>query len=162
MAEISLAVLYFFLLKPLLSPHHALAIDAPLELLSGLGLSSALLGLASGIVVGKDIHYRLARKLRLTSRTGRGDIWQDVFEDIRGNWLVVHLEDGQRVLGWARYYSDEGGKPSLFLRQASWVADDSSATPVDGEGLLVTERARVKYVEFAGKGDEPDEPSENA
>lgn len=155
------AVLYFFALRPLVLLLGLLSGDASLELLSGLGLSSVLLGLASGLVVGKDIHYRLARRLNLTARTGRADVWQDVFEDIRGNWLLVHLDDGQRVLGWARYYSDEGRNPSLFLRQASWVAEDGSTTPVDGEGLLVTERARVKYVEFVGMGDESDESSEN-
>src|SRR5437867_4193501 len=117
-------VIYFFVLKPIAWPHHAVGFDPSLELLSGLGLSSILLGLGAGLIVGKDIHYRLARGMHLTSRTGRADVWQDVFEDIRGNWLVVHLEDGQRVLGWARYYSEEGTRPSLFLRQASWVDED--------------------------------------
>src|SRR6267378_4025247 len=89
--------LYSFLVWPWWPPK-SLSSMGSLQLLSGLGLTSCLLGLGSGVVVGKDWHYRLARALRLTARTGRTDVWQDVFEDIRGSWLTVHLDDGQRVL----------------------------------------------------------------
>ena len=119
-----------------------------------LGSSSIVLGLFSGWIVGTDLHYRAVRWLRLTRRTGRADVWQDVFSDLRGNWLLVHTDDGRRVLGWAQYYSDAGTTPSLFLRQAHWVRDDGTRESVDGEGLLVTEATRIRYVEFLGRGEE--------
>ena len=119
--------------------------------LSTLGACSVLLGLLSGWVVGGDLHYRLARWLRITRRTGRLDVWQDAFSDLRANWLVVHMNDGRRAVGWAKYFSDEGNRPSVFLKNAAWVEDDGAQHPIDGEGLLVLDQARISYIEFRGQ-----------
>ena len=116
------------------------------------GLFSLVTGLAAGVVVGRDYHYRLARKLGLTNRTGREDVWQDTFSDFTGNWLVVHTADERRVEGWAQFYSDRGERPSLFLRQAAWVEDDGTLTPVSGDGVLVCEAATIRYIEFPRHG----------
>ncbi len=122
------------------------------ESLVNLGLSSLVLGMASGIVVGNDLHYRWARWFKLTTRTGRDDVWQDALGDISGNWMLIHLADSRRVMGWARYYSDNGKSSSVFLKDASWVEDDDSMIPIEGEGVLVTEASQIRYVEFLGQG----------
>ena len=83
---------------------------------SKLAVGALALGLLAGVVVGRDLHYRVARWLRLTSRTGREDVWQDVFTQFEGNWLLLHMEDGNRLRGWALFYSDHGSVPSVFLR----------------------------------------------
>jgi len=159
MEAIAFSVANFTLFSVLANGCHRIDASIPtLQLLFGLGVTSIVTRLLSGIIVGRDWHYRAARRLRLTRRTGRADVWQDVFEDIRGSWLTVYLADGRRVLGWARYYSDEGKKPSLFLRQASWVNDDGSVETVDGEGIIITESAEIRYVEFLGEGTNDDEP----
>ena len=119
-----------------------------------LGASSIALGMMSGLVAGKDLHYRLARKWRLTNRTGRVDTWQDVFQELPDNWIVVHTEDGKRAVGWAQFFSDAGDRPALFLRDARWVEDDGTSTPIAGPGLLVGEAARIKFIEFLGNGEE--------
>ncbi|MBI5710555.1 MAG: hypothetical protein HZC42_09675 [Candidatus Eisenbacteria bacterium] len=124
--------------------------SALLQHLYALSIFSLGTGLVAGLIVGHDLHYRLARGLRLTNRTGRQDVWQDTFAEYTGNWLVVHLADERRIVGWAQFFSDHGGRPSLFLRQASWVEDDGTMSAVGGEGLLVCQSAEVKYVEFRG------------
>lgn len=106
-------------------------------------------GLVSGLVVGNDLHYRVARRLRLTERTGRSDVWQDCFSTFDNNWLEVELDDGRRVSGWAQYFSEIGSTPSLFLRDAFWI-DNGNLIPIEGEGILLTESAKIRYVEFRG------------
>ncbi len=113
-----------------------------------LSASSLVLGAGLGWLTAGDAHYRLARGLRLTSRTGREDVWQDVFSDVDRGWHLVHLADGRRVLGVARYFSDRGAEPSVYLQQASWIAEDGSTSPISGDGILVAEAARIQCVEF--------------
>lgn len=123
------------------------------ESLFVLGLSSILFGTVCGVIVGRDYHYRFARWTRLTTRTGRDDVWQDAFGDMRKNWLLIHLGDERRVLGWARYFSDDGKSTSVFLKDASWVDDDGQTSDIEGPGILLTEAAQIRYVEFFGEGE---------
>lgn len=113
-----------------------------------LASTSVLMGGVVGWVVGHDVHYRLARTLRLTARSGRDDIWQDVFTDLPDRWHVVHLADGKRLVGAALYYSDRGECPSLFLARASWIEPDGSTRSIEGSGILLTEASGIRMVEF--------------
>jgi hypothetical protein len=117
-----------------------------------LATSSVVLGVLTGVVVGHDFHYRSARRLRLTNRTGRLEVWQDAFADIQGNWVVVHLRGGRRLIGWPLYYSERGDSPSVFLKDAAWVDDRGEETVITGEGILVTGLGSIEAVEFRGQG----------
>lgn len=103
----------------------------------GLLVTSILLGIFLGIVQSKELDYRFVRWLRLTYRTGHTDVWLQTFTSIRGNWLVVHLDDGSRYVGWPWYYSDQAGVHEIFLADASRVENDGSMTDVDGPGILL-------------------------
>src|SRR5208337_3261642 len=61
--------------------------------------------------------------IRLTKRTTRNSIWNDVFESeaIDGQPLQVELDDNRSVLGSLLYYSDVAEDASIYLTQASWV-----------------------------------------
>jgi hypothetical protein len=116
--------------------------------LYALSITSVLLGLVIGLVAAGDLHYRLAQRIGLTNRTGREDVWQDVFADVSNGWHLVHLADGRRILGVARYYSDRGDQPSVYVRHAAWVRDDGSNVPIGGDGILIGEAARIQCIEF--------------
>ncbi len=117
-----------------------------------LTVSSVVLGGIVGWIACNDLHYRLARQLRFTTRTGCDDVWQDAFADVEKQWHSVHFADGRRAMGVARYFSDRGDKPSLYLREASWIAEDGAGTPIRGDGILVSEAARIQCVEFLTGG----------
>ncbi|MEQ1833403.1 MAG: DUF6338 family protein [Candidatus Eisenbacteria bacterium] len=134
---------------PLMSPTWGLTAAMFLYLL---GSTAFMLGLVSGWVCGTDLHYRAARWLRLTARTGRDDVWQDVFADVSGAWHLVHFADGRRLLGIARYFSDTGERPSIYLARAAWVGEDGGVVPVVGDGVLVAEAARIQCIEFISGG----------
>jgi len=112
-----------------------------------LAAMACALGLLWGIVRSKDLLLGSLRKLRITERTSRESVWNDVFSSLAGT-AQVGLHDGRSLIGWVGRYSDSGGERSLFLERASWVSEDGSLIKIDGKGILLTEKAEIEYVMF--------------
>jgi hypothetical protein len=108
---------------------------------------ACVLGLAWGIVRAKDLALGFLRRFDLTERTSRESVWNDVFSSLSGT-AQVGLRDGRNLIGWVGRYSDSGGERSLFIERASWVQEDGSVVPIDGEGILLTDKAEIEYVMF--------------
>jgi hypothetical protein len=91
---------------------------------------------------------RLFQWIRLTERTTRNSIWNDVFESeaIKGQPLQVELADGRSVLGSLHYYSDAAEDASIYLTRASWVDADGNTIPIPGSGILLTKNSGIRSV----------------
>jgi hypothetical protein len=91
---------------------------------------------------------RLFHLIRLTERTTRNSIWNDVFESeaIDGQPLQVELADGRSVLGILLYYSDVAEDASIYLTQASWVDAKGKLVPIPGSGILLTKNSGIQAV----------------
>jgi hypothetical protein len=91
---------------------------------------------------------RIFQLLRLTERTTRNSIWNDVFESeaIEGQPLQVELADGRSVLGSLVYYSDVAEDASLYLTQASWVDVEGNAVEIPGGGILLTKSCGIRSI----------------
>ena len=119
-----------------------------------LGALSLCLGFIWGIVKGHDLHMSALRRLGMTERTSRESVWNDVFLKQAGV-VQVGLGDGRAALGILDRYSDTGEEGSLFLRQASWVGEDNSLSPIYGPGLLLTKSSDIKFVMFLDENQPP-------
>jgi hypothetical protein len=117
---------------------------SPLATLAGI---SVCLGLLIGAVNTKDLSGRFFRWARLSQRTTRSSVWNDVFHE-RSGTVLVGLADGRRVMGWAEHYSDDPKEGSLFLQKAAWIKDDGAEAPINGAGILITKESKVEYIEF--------------
>jgi hypothetical protein len=93
---------------------------------------------------------RFFRIFNLTERTARRSIWNDIFqaEASEGQIVQVELEDGRSVLGVLSYYSDDAEDCSIYLVQASWVAEDGSTIPIPGSGILLTKNSTIQSISF--------------
>lgn len=91
---------------------------------------------------------RIFRFTRLSERTTRNSIWNDIFETeaIAGQPLQVELADGRNVLGSLLYYSDVADDASLYLTQAAWVDKDGGTVPIPGPGILLTKSSGIRSV----------------
>lgn len=111
-----------------------------------------LISLLMGLIFSKSInagwHYAFLRRIRLTRRTGRVDIWYDVFSDFRGHWIRAHLKDGTTITGWPDYYSDNPEKRELFLADAEVTTPDGTSYDIEGTGILLTEKADIVQIEI--------------
>lgn len=105
-------------------------------------------GFVIGLADDQDWLYRALRMVRLSTKSGRVDVWSDVFHDIRKVWVRVHLEDGRMLVGWPDYYSGESGQREVFLRHAAFMDQDGNEYPIEGPGVLVTLHGKITLVEM--------------
>jgi uncharacterized membrane protein YfcA len=67
-----------------------------------LGAGSVVLGVLYAAKINHDWLMQIFRWLRVTERTARSTIWNDVFQEIGGS-VQVGLSGDIRVIGWLRY-----------------------------------------------------------
>jgi len=92
-------------------------------------------------------HYWILReKLHLTHKTGRIDVWYDVFSGFQDNWIQITLKNGKKFYGWAEYFSENPERRELFLREVLVTEADGRQYEVRGSGVLVTERAEIESI----------------
>jgi hypothetical protein len=110
---------------------------------------SILLGVVTALVSNYDLLYKLSRALSLTHKSGRYSVWNDVFSEIRGKWIIVHLENGIRIMGWPRQYSADPEERCVFMAEAVYLGRSRKEdVRVKGPGVLITPQSRITLIEF--------------
>ena len=100
-----------------------------------------------------DLHMKFFRRLKVTDRTSRTNVWFDVFTDIK-SYIIVNFEDGRRLYGWPKYFSDDPNDKSLFLCHAAWIKDDGELIKLDNRGILITPNEKIDTIEFIKEKEE--------
>lgn len=98
-----------------------------------------------------DLHMRLARFLRVTTKTARPSVWLDVFHNLK-RYIIVEFVDGTRLMGWPSHYSDDPEQQYLFLSEPAWVVEVDGRLKFEKldklEGVLITPEKRIKYIQI--------------
>lgn len=119
--------------------------------LAVLAALALLTGILYAALINRDWLLLPFRKFKITERTARSSVWNDVFQET-GGYVQVGLADRKKLMGWLRYYSDDPNEASLFLEKASWITMDrdgkASEVPIDGPGILITRQMKIEYVIF--------------
>lgn len=115
--------------------------------LLGLCGITLFVAVAAAYYVNRDGNW-LFRKLRMTERTARRSIWNDVFQVVASDQQPVQVElgDGRNIHGLLTYYSDAAEDCSIFVGQASWVTEDGGLVPIPGPGILLTKNAKIQSI----------------
>lgn len=118
----------------------------PRQLL-GLAAITGAFSLAAAGYINLDGNW-IFRKLKLTERTARRSIWNDIFQKEANAIQAVQIElaDGRSILGILSYYSDSADDCSVYVEQASWVDSAGAETPIPGPGILLTKNANIKSI----------------
>lgn len=106
-----------------------------------------LIGVLVAILLERGWLYKILRTLKITYLTGRITVWNDVFSNYREIWVLVHLKDGRKIIGWPKYYSEVSTRRELFLADAAWVSDDGKLVDIEGDGILITEDCGIDLIE---------------
>jgi len=120
-------------------------------------LALAILAVVLGAIYAASINHNWLttpfRWLKVSERSARSSVWNDVFSDLRG-FVQVGMSDGRSVIGWIRNYSDDDGTTELFLEDAAWVDADGNEYPIQGPGILLRKSLGIEYVMFLDSGGE--------
>jgi hypothetical protein len=105
-----------------------------------------LIPIAISYCITNDLHMKLARILRITTKTARPSIWLDVFYNNKKH-IIIDFENGRRLYGWPMYYSDNPKEPYLFLYKPYWVQEKKF---IDTEvyGMLITPEQKIDIIEI--------------
>ena len=112
--------------------------------LAGLSFAYAVLGAVYYRVDGN----RLFRAVKLTERTARRSIWNDIFQDVASSKQILQVELGDKrsILGQLVYYSDAAEDCSIYLAQAAWVREDGTTVSIAGPGILLTKNSNIQSI----------------
>src|ERR1700730_4005132 len=120
----------------------------------------AAISMASGTALAKALEsgwlFGAFRKWGLTKKNSELDVWYDVFNDFRGNWLRVCFKDGYKITGWAYFFSDDPSKRELFLAEASVEQPNGESGELEGPGILIENMDEVVRIEVINGGREED------
>lgn len=116
-----------------------------------LGLLSIIIPLGLSILITNDLHMKAARYLRISEKTSRMSVWQDVISELN-NYIIIDFSDGRRICGWPIHYSETPWKPYMYLADPAWVIEDkdtneSKFVSLDLEGILITPEQRIEFIE---------------
>ncbi len=116
----------------------------------------AILTIGTSVLATAYINFDghlIFRLSKLTQRTTRHSIWNDIFEQVATKDQIVQVElDGDRsVIGVLGYYSDDADDCSLFISQAAWVDESVSETEIPGSGILLTKNSGIRSISLLEK-----------
>jgi len=126
--------------------------------------SALTLALLTSWVLSSDRHMALFRRLRITDRSSYESMWHQVFAFEGDRFIVVHLDDGRRVSGFASHYANDREEGSVFLVQPAWIEVQDGVDfvlPTGQYGMLVP-GGTIRLIEFQFNEDEADVQSRAA
>ncbi|MEX0730267.1 MAG: DUF6338 family protein [Aquisalimonadaceae bacterium] len=118
-------------------------------LISSVLFHSLALPLILGAIIHHDLHTALFRSLKVTDKTSRSSVWQDVYVSEKRH-VVVHLNDGRRIYGWPMYFSHDPTDSFIYLFQPAWITKDQKYVEAGTHGILI-KNEMILFVEFMKK-----------
>ena len=118
------------------------------------------ISIISGSALAKTLEngwlFMAFRRIRLTNKNSELDVWYDVLNDFRSNWLRVCFKDGSKIIGWPYYFSDDPNKRELFLGDALLQEASGEYGELEGPGVLIENMAEVLRIEVINGRSEED------
>jgi hypothetical protein len=106
-----------------------------------------ILGLFLAYFTNNDKFHKILRKLKITKETSYASEWFSAFSE-RVTYIVIHLKDGRRILGWPMEWSTEPNNGHFLLSDASWIDDDNKEIALKNVENILIDSSDVKLVEF--------------
>ena len=106
-----------------------------------------LLGILLSFYMRNDAFFKLARHLKLTTRTPFPSEWYGAFA-VKPRYLVLHLSGGRRISGYPIEWPTEPTVGHFRLTDTAWLDDENTETPLDGDQSILIEAKQVEMVEL--------------
>jgi len=112
-----------------------------------------MMGCAVGIAVACSFEMnnewllKWLRERKITKKTYKPSTWGETIEHVE-RYAVVHLNDGRRIYGWPKFYSDDPNERAIFLEKASWLDENNNLINDPPISILVDGNSGIQFIEF--------------
>lgn len=125
--------------------------DKPVEAIWAVALA-VLIGLTFVYFSTTDKLHSMLRRMNITRETSYPSEWFNCFRD-SNNFIVLHLRDERRLLGWPREWPSSPIKGQFVLELPAWLDEKGGQTPLDAASCILIDVKEVFWVEFL-RGDD--------
>lgn len=112
-------------------------------------INAFVLGLIFAYGANNDVFHEKMRRFGVTKQTSFPSEWFGAFSTTV-TYVVLHLDDERRILGWPIEWPSEPDKGHFSLQQASWLQGEEESFITGVDRILICAKD-VKWVEFIDK-----------
>lgn len=105
-------------------------------------LVAMVIGVIAARTANSNYINQVLGKVAGTSKTGKADVWHQVFTTFDNHWCRIRYKNGSLLIGYPKYYSMKNNEVALFVGKAAWYLPDGlgfKELEIKGEGVLITE-----------------------
>lgn len=106
-----------------------------------------LVGILLAFYMRNDGFFRVARRLKLTTRTPFPSEWYGAFAS-KPRYVVLHLCGDRRLSGYPLEWPTEPTVGHFRMTDAAWINEENSETVLAGNESILIEAKQVEMVEF--------------
>jgi len=88
-------------------------------------LGTIIIPLTIGFIYHSDIFHSILRRFNITTKTSRGNTWNDAFST-QNRYVIVTLKDDRRIRGYPTMFSTDPEEGYLYLYNPAWVNDNKA------------------------------------
>lgn len=110
-------------------------------------ISAVIIGLAFSVAANTDKFHAALRFLKITKQTSYHCEWFGAFHSREEQWVVLHLVDDKRVLGWPQEWPSDPTKGHFVLAEPAWL-DGQKEIPLPQIESIMFKVSDIKWVEF--------------
>ncbi|WP_420642733.1 DUF6338 family protein [Candidatus Leptofilum sp.] len=162
LARIEEAVIFSLLIYAiyaLIQPQSAISFDQSsgtinytfdAEALIFLSAISMILPIILSYSFAKNFHMKLLNRLGVSQKSSRFSVWDDAFQDYQ-RYIVIDFENGRRLYGWPRYYSDGNQEICLLIHKPLWIIEGDEGLEMQDTGfdeMLITQNQKIDSIGF--------------
>lgn len=104
-------------------------------------------GLIISFFANSDYFHCVIRWMKITNETSYPSEWFGAFQENKNSYVVLHLDDGNRLYGWPTEWPSDPQIGHFRIEQASWLDAKESIETSNLSHILVP-ATKVRLVEF--------------
>jgi hypothetical protein len=122
----------------------------PMPDIAGLSLCAIGLGVVVAWISNNGQAHAVIARCGLTSEAPWATVWESAFRAFRrdgGEYVVLTLKDGKRILGALRAYSGQQKEGHVCIDRARWLGTDGGSEP-EQPGMLAFSAEAIESIQF--------------
>jgi len=99
-------------------------------------------------LLNNDILHSILRRKSITRETSYIKGWYGAFSEHNSEFIVLHLNDGRRIMGLPEEWPTQPDSGIFQLSNADWLLDDNKRISLNNVDAIIFKAQDVLFVEF--------------